>query len=188
MKKESIPNELLKLVTEEEIMIFQELQILIKELNQKTILFGVTYALLDFANNYKNKLQNTIVIETGGMKGKRKELLKQQVHEILKDSFSISKVHSEYGMTEILSQCYSKGDNIFYCPNWMKILIRDTNDPLTIMPKNSRGGINIIDLANIYSCPFIATQDLGVVHNDNSFSLLGRFSNAEIRGCNLLVQ
>lgn len=154
---------------------------------QKTILFGVTYALLDFAKAYPMQLNNTIIMETGGMKGKRKELLKDEVHEILKKAFSLKKIHSEYGMTELLSQAYSYGNNIFNTPNWMRILIRDVNDPFSII-KNKTGGVNIIDLANIYSCPFIATQDLGKSYDDNSFSILGRYSNADIRGCNLLIQ
>ena len=147
----------------------------------------MTYALLDFAKNYKRKLKNTIVMETGGMKGTRKELLKEEVHQILKSSFSINSIHSEYGMTELLSQAYSYGDNNFNTPNWMKVIIRDVNDPFTFI-ENKTGGINIIDLANIYSCPFIATQDLGKNNQDNSFSLLGRFSEADVRGCNLLIQ
>ena len=159
----------------------------VEKLNRKIILFGVTYALLDFAKNYKRKLKNTIVMETGGMKGTRKELLKEEVHQILKSSFSINSIHSEYGMTELLSQAYSYGDNNFNTPNWMKVIIRDVNDPFTFI-ENKTGGINIIDLANIYSCPFIATQDLGKNNQDNSFSLLGRFSEADVRGCNLLIQ
>ncbi|MBC8266929.1 MAG: acyl transferase [Flavobacteriales bacterium] len=154
---------------------------------QKTILFGVTYALLDLAKEFPQKLEHTIIMETGGMKGKRKEMLKEQLHEILKKAFSIEKIHSEYGMTELLSQGYSKGKNIFKSPPWMKIMIRDVNDPLSII-SNKTGGINVIDLANIYSCPFIATQDLGRTFDDGSFSVLGRFSNADIRGCNLLIQ
>ena len=159
----------------------------VEKLNRKIILFGVTYALLDFAKNYKRKLKNTIVMETGGMKGTRKELLKEEVHQILKSSFSINSIHSEYGMTELLSQAYSYGDNNFNTPKWMKVIIRDVNDPFTFI-ENKTGGINIIDLANIYSCPFIATQDLGKKNPDNSFSLLGRFSEADVRGCNLLIQ
>jgi hypothetical protein len=127
-------------------------------------------------------------METGGMKGQRKELLKEEVHSILKYSFATENIHSEYGMTELLSQAYSKGNNIFKSPPWMKILIRDVNDPLSIIGNNKTGGINVIDLANIYSCPFIATQDLGRTFDDGSFSVLGRFSNSDIRGCNLLVQ
>lgn len=155
---------------------------------QKTLLIGVSYALLDLAKDYPMKLENTIIMETGGTKGKRKELLKEELHKILKETFSLDSIHSEYGMTELLSQSYSEGDNIFKTPPWKKVLIRDVNDPLTILGKNRSGGINIIDLANIYSCPFIATQDLGRLHKDGSFSVLGRFDNSDVRGCNLLVQ
>ena len=155
---------------------------------QKTLLIGVSYALLDMAKDYPMKLENTIIMETGGTKGKRKELLKEELHKILKETFSLDSIHSEYGMTELLSQSYSEGDNIFKTPPWKKVLIRDVNDPLTILGKNRSGGINIIDLANIYSCPFIATQDLGRLHEDESFSVLGRFDNSDVRGCNLLVQ
>ena len=154
---------------------------------QKTILFGVTYALLDLAEEFPQKLEHTIIMETGGMKGQRKELLKEEIHSILKHSFAAENIHSEYGMTELLSQGYSKGNNIFKTPPWMKILTRDVNDPLSII-SNKTGGINVIDLANIYSCPFIATQDLGRTFDDGSFSVLGRFNNAVVRGCNLLVQ
>ena len=170
---------------------YNELSETIKELEkkkEKTMLFGVTYALLDFVKEFPQKLKNTIVMETGGMKGKQKEMLKEEVHEILKHSFAIKNIHSEYGMTELLSQSYSKGDNLFNSPPWMKIIIRDVNDPLSIIGHNKTGGINVIDLANIYSCPFIATQDLGRTFNDNSFSVLGRFDNSDVRGCNLLVQ
>jgi phenylacetate-coenzyme A ligase PaaK-like adenylate-forming protein len=155
---------------------------------QKTLLIGVSYALLDLAKDYPMNLENTIIMETGGTKGKRKELLKEELHKILKEAFSLDSIHSEYGMTELLSQSYSEGDNIFKTPPWKKVLIRDVNDPLTILGKNRSGGINIIDLANIYSCPFIATQDLGRLHEDESFSVLGRFDNSDVRGCNLLVQ
>ena len=155
---------------------------------QKTLLIGVSYALLDLAKDYPMKLENTIIMETGGTKGKRKELLKEELHKLLKEAFSLDSIHSEYGMTELLSQSYSEGDNIFKTPPWKKVLIRDVNDPLTILGKNRSGGINIIDLANIYSCPFIATQDLGRLHKDESFSVLGRFDNSDVRGCNLLVQ
>ena len=163
----------------------------IKELEkkgQKTILFGVTYALLDLAAQYPQHLKHTIIMETGGMKGKRKELLKEEIHQLLQEAFLTENIHSEYGMTELLSQCYSKGKNIFNFPPWMKILIRDVNDPLSIIGNNKTGGINVIDLANIYSCPFIATQDLGKTFNNDSFSVLGRFDNSDVRGCNLMVQ
>jgi len=155
---------------------------------QKTILIGVSYALLDLAKQFPQKLEHTIIMETGGTKGKREEIMKEELHKILKDAFSLNKIHSEYGMTELLSQSYSKGDGIFKSPPWKKIIIRDVNDPLSIIGVNKSGGINVIDLANIYSCPFIATQDLGKTFDDNSFSVLGRFDNSDVRGCNLLVE
>ena len=155
---------------------------------QKIILFGVTYALLDLAEEFPQKLEHTIIMETGGMKGKRKELLKEEIHAILKTAFTTKNIHSEYGMTELLSQAYSKGNGLFESPNWMKIFIRDVNDPLSILENNKTGGINIIDLANIFSCPFIATQDLGKVNENGTFSVLGRFENSDVRGCNLLIQ
>jgi phenylacetate-coenzyme A ligase PaaK-like adenylate-forming protein len=155
---------------------------------QKTILIGVSYALLDLAENFPQILEYTTIIETGGTKGKRKEFLKEELHKILKNSFGLQNIHSEYGMTELLSQSYSKGKGIFKSPPWKKVIIRDTNDPLSIIGENKTGGINIIDLANIYSCPFIATQDLGKTYDDGSFSVLGRFDNSDVRGCNLLVE
>jgi len=155
---------------------------------QKTILFGVTYALLDLAAQHPQHLKHTLIMETGGMKGKRKELLKEEIHQLLEKAFLTKNIHSEYGMTELLSQSYSKGKNIFKSPPWMKILVRDVNDPLSIMGDNKKGGINVIDLANIHSCPFVATQDLGTTFEDGTFSVLGRFSNADVRGCNLLIQ
>ncbi|MDB4127094.1 acyl transferase [Flavobacteriales bacterium] len=168
-----------------------ELSETIKELEskgQKVILFGVTYALLDLAAQYPQHLKHTIIMETGGMKGKRKELLKEEIHQLLEEAFLTKNIHSEYGMTELLSQSYSKGKNIFKSPPWMKILVRDVNDPLSIMGDNKKGGINVIDLANIHSCPFVATQDLGCTFEDGTFSVLGRFSNSDVRGCNLLMQ
>jgi len=155
--------------------------------NQKTILFGVSYALLDLAEQFPQKLSNTIIIETGGTKGNRKEILKEELHESLKSCFKTKTIHSEYGMTELLSQSYSKGNGIFKSPPWKKVLIRDINDPLSFVDNNITGGINIIDLSNIYSCPFIATQDLGKKYNDDSFSIIGRYDNSDVRGCNLLV-
>ena len=154
---------------------------------EKVLLIGVSYALLDLIELHKFNLKTTIIMETGGMKGKRKELIKQELHSILKKGFGVNFIHSEYGMTELLSQAYSKGNGIFECPNWMKILTRDTEDALTIQPIGKTGGINVIDLANINSCSFIATQDLGKVNPDNTFEIIGRFDNSDIRGCNLMV-
>ncbi|MFD1314973.1 acyl transferase [Namhaeicola litoreus] len=155
--------------------------------NRKTILIGVSFALLDFIENYHFNLQNTIVMETGGMKGRRKELVREELHGLLKKGFGVNQIHSEYGMTELLSQAYSKGEGRFYCPPWMKVSIRDTEDPLSLLPKGKSGGINVIDLANLNSCSFIATQDLGKTYEDGSFEILGRFDNSDIRGCNLMV-
>lgn len=160
----------------------------LKAKGTKTILIGVTYALLDFIDSYKLDYPELIVMETGGMKGKRKEMVREELHKLLCKGFGVSKIHSEYGMTELLSQGYSYGDGIFMTPPWMKILIRDTNDPLTLLDNTKTGAINVIDLANYHSCAFIATQDLGKFHTNQSFEILGRFDNADIRGCNLLVQ
>ena len=154
---------------------------------EKVILIGVSYALLDLIEMHQVNLKNTIVMETGGMKGRRKELIRQELHDILKKGFGVDSIHSEYGMTELLSQAYSKGNGIFECPNWMRILTRDTEDALTVQPIGKTGGINVIDLANINSCSFIATQDLGKVYPNNSFEVIGRFDNSDIRGCNLMV-
>lgn len=154
---------------------------------QNVILIGVTYALLDIVEKQKFQLKNTIIMETGGMKGKRKELIREELHEILCDGFGVSSIHSEYGMTELLSQAYSLGNGIFECPAWMQILIRDTEDAMTYVSNGKTGGINVIDLANINSCSFIATQDLGKKYPNNSFEVLGRFDNSDIRGCNLMV-
>lgn len=160
----------------------------LKEAKQKTILIGVTYALLDFVEQFQIDFPELIVMETGGMKGKRKEMVREELHETLYAGFGVKNIHSEYGMTELLSQGYSYGQGIFNCPPWMKILLRDTSDPLSLVQGKQSGGINVIDLANINSCSFIATQDLGKVYEDGSFEVLGRFDNADIRGCNLLVQ
>jgi phenylacetate-coenzyme A ligase PaaK-like adenylate-forming protein len=159
----------------------------LKAKKQKTLLIGVTYALLDFVEKKAIDFPKLTVMETGGMKGKRKEMVREELHQVLCAGFGIEKIHSEYGMTELLSQAYSKGDGIFDCPPWMKILIRDTNDPLTLIDNNKTGGINVIDLANNNSCSFIATQDLGKIIKNDSFEVLGRFDNSDIRGCNLLV-
>ncbi|QLG45692.1 LuxE/PaaK family acyltransferase [Costertonia aggregata] len=153
----------------------------------KTILIGVSFALLDLAEIYPMKLKHTIVMETGGMKGRRKEMISEELHSVLCKGFGVNKIHSEYGMTELLSQAYSKGNGIFYTPPWMKIIIRDTEDPLTDQGYGKTGGLNIIDLANVNSCSFIATQDLGKTYEDESFKVMGRFDNSDIRGCNLMV-
>jgi hypothetical protein len=152
------------------------------------LLLGVTYALLDLIELQNFSLSNTIIMETGGMKGKRKEMIREELHEKLSNGFGVQNIHSEYGMTELLSQAYSLGNGIFECPNWMDIKIRDTEDALTYIENGKTGGINVIDLANINSCSFIATQDLGKKHNNNSFEILGRFDNSDIRGCNLMIQ
>jgi phenylacetate-coenzyme A ligase PaaK-like adenylate-forming protein len=154
---------------------------------QNVILIGVTYALLDLVEKQKFQLRNTIVMETGGMKGKRKEMIREELHEILCKGFGVKSIHSEYGMTELLSQAYSLGNGIFECPAWMNILIRDTEDARSYVDSGKTGGVNVIDLANINSCSFIATQDLGKKYPNNSFEILGRFDNSDIRGCNLMV-
>jgi len=159
----------------------------LESLNQKTILLGVSYALLDLAERFPAKLSHTVIMETGGMKGRRKELTKKELHQALCLGLGVNTVHSEYGMTELLSQAYSKADGKFFTPPWMKVLIRDTYDPFTFLESGKSGGINIIDLANIYSCSFIETKDLGKINPDGSFEVLGRFDYSDIRGCNLLV-
>jgi len=165
--------------------LYQQLVTLEKQ-KKPTILIGVSYALLDFIEHYPMKLKHTIVMETGGMKGRRKEQIKSALHKSLELGFGVSQIHSEYGMTELLSQAYSKSKGLFHCPPWMKVLTRDTEDPFNWV-QGSTGGVNIIDLANYYSCAFIATQDLGKVYPDGSFEILGRFDNSDIRGCNLMV-
>ncbi len=154
---------------------------------KKVLLIGVSFALLDLVELHQFQLKNTIVMETGGMKGRRKELVREELHEILKTGFGVGQIHSEYGMTELLSQAYSKGNGVFECPNWMRILTRDPEDALTLQSPNKTGGINVIDLANVNSCSFIATQDLGRVATDGRFEIIGRFDNSDIRGCNLMV-
>lgn|SRR5690606_21765255 len=156
--------------------------------NTRTILFGVTYALLDFIETYSVDFPELIIMETGGMKGKRKEMIREELHQNLCKGFGVPAIHAEYGMTELLSQAYSKGKGLFECPVWMKVLIRDLNDPFSYQSENSTGGINIIDLANINSCSFISTQDLGRQNGQEQFEVLGRFDQSDIRGCNLLVQ
>jgi phenylacetate-coenzyme A ligase PaaK-like adenylate-forming protein len=165
---------------------------------EKTLLIGVTFALLDFAEQFsfpgnQKLLKYVTVMETGGMKGRRKEMVRNELHELLQKKLGVNVIHSEYGMTELLSQAYSKGNGIFHCPPWMKILIRDEEDPLTLLTPEITSGttqtgiINVIDLANIYSCSFIATDDAGRLYEDGSFEVLGRIDNSDIRGCSLLV-
>ncbi|MEO5890223.1 MAG: acyl transferase [Ferruginibacter sp.] len=157
---------------------------------QKTLLLGVTFALLDFAERFPVQLHNTTIMETGGMKGRREEMTRQQVHGILENGFNIKYIHSEYGMTELLSQAYSAGEGIFNCPPWMKILLREEDDPFSVQTTTTgttSGVINVIDLANIYSCSFIATEDAGKLYGDGSFEILGRIDNTDIRGCSLLA-
>ena len=168
----------------------QELANKLLELNrngQKTLLIGVSFALLDLIEMQQFNLKNTIIMETGGMKGRRKELVREELHTILQNGFGVTEIHSEYGMTELLSQGYSKGNGVFETPPWMKILIRDTEDALSINASGKNGGINVIDLANYNSCSFIATQDLGKVYENETFEIIGRFDNSDIRGCNLMV-
>ena len=154
---------------------------------QNVILIGVTYALLDLIEKQSFQLENTIIMETGGMKGKRKEMIREELHQQLCNGFGVKSIHSEYGMTELLSQAYSLGEGIFECPSWMQISIRDTEDALSYVREGKTGGINVIDLANINSCSFIATQDLGKKYSNGSFEVLGRFDHSDIRGCNLMV-
>ncbi len=159
----------------------------LKKQRVPVLLLGVTYALLDLAEQFPLEFPELIVMETGGMKGRRKEMIREEVHQQLRHAFGVSQIHSEYGMTELLSQAYSKGNGQFETPPWMQVLIRDTNDPLSLLPAERSGGINVIDLANIYSCAFIAVQDIGVKHQNGSFEVLGRFDDSQVRGCNLLV-
>lgn len=154
---------------------------------QKVLLIGVSFALLDLIEYHQFDLSHAIVMETGGMKGRRKELIRAELHQELKKGFGVSEIHSEYGMTELLSQAYSKGNGVFNCPPWMKVLTRDTEDPLSIQVSGKTGGLNVIDLANINSCSFIATQDLGRKSLNEDFEVIGRFDNSDIRGCNLMV-
>jgi phenylacetate-coenzyme A ligase PaaK-like adenylate-forming protein len=154
---------------------------------QKVLLIGVSFALLDLVEKYSFKLNNTVIMETGGMKGRRKEMIRAELHEVLKKGFGVPFIHSEYGMTELLSQAYSSKNGIFECPPWMDVLVRDPEDALTLLPKERSGGLNVIDLANFYSCSFIATQDLGKKYEDGKLEILGRFDHSDIRGCNLMV-
>jgi hypothetical protein len=162
-------------------------QIIANEKNEvKTLLIGVSFALLDFSELYPMPLKFTSIMETGGMKGRRQELTRSELHALLCSAFQLSEIHSEYGMTELFSQAYSKGKGIFVCPPWMKVVCRDLQDPLSILPAERRGALNIIDLANQNSCSFIASEDVGIVHDNGTFEILGRINHAEIRGCNLL--
>lgn len=170
----------------------------VEKQQQKTLLIGVSFALLDFAEKFHLSLQHTIVMETGGMKGRRKEMIRPELHATLQQAFGISNIHSEYGMTELLSQAYSKGKGIFHCPPWMKVFIRDEEDPLSVRSGRQpaggglhdvplAGAINIIDLANVHSCSFIATDDIGKLYSDGGFEVLGRMDNSDIRGCSLMT-
>ena len=169
---------------------FEKLATVLQKLEdrkQRTLLIGVTFALLDFAEQFPMELKHTVVMETGGLKGRRKELIRDEVHSILKKTFHVDRIHSEYGMTELLSQAYSDGDGVFRTVPWMKILLRDEEDPLTVK-REGRGLINVIDLANIHSCSFIATDDVGVLYPNGNFEVLGRFDNSDLRGCSLLTE
>lgn len=169
---------------------FSELSQKLKNLEasgQKTLLLGVTFALLDFAESFPQPLKHTVIMETGGMKGRKKEMIREEVQEVLKGAFGLDRIHSEYGMTELLSQAYSRGEGLFECPPWMKILLREEDDPLQVQSGQSRGVINVIDLANIYSCSFIATDDAGKLYRDGTFEVLGRVDNSDIRGCSLMT-
>jgi hypothetical protein len=159
-----------------------------RDQKKKTILFGVTHALIDFSEKYSFDFPDLIIMETGGMKGRRKEMIREEIHSVLCKAFSVTEIHSEYGMTELLSQAYSKGRGIFYSPPWMQFQIRDVYDPLKMLNYHSSGGINIIDLANIDSCSFIATDDLGKLREDGSLEILGRFDHSDVRGCNLMIE
>lgn len=173
-----------------------ELLLMIKKLqseNQNIILIGVTFALLDLLESIENQAikfdgSNLIIMETGGMKGRRREMIREELHQLLQNGFGVPSIHSEYGMTELMSQAYSLGNGVFECPPWMQILVRDTEDAQTYVANNKTGGINVIDLANLNSCSFIATQDLGKMHQNGTFEVLGRFDNSDIRGCNLMVE
>lgn len=168
---------------------FEKLATVLNELEaakQKTLVIGVTFALLDFAELHPMNLAHTIIMETGGMKGRKKEITKDEIHEVLKKQFGLKNIHSEYGMTELLSQAYSTKNDRHICPPWMKVFLRDEEDPLHIKT-SGKGIINVIDLANIYSCSFIATDDVGEVFEDGSFSIYGRLDNSDLRGCSLLI-
>lgn len=159
----------------------------LKQKNQKTILLGATFGLLDFAENFQINFPELIVMETGGMKGRKKEIIRSEIHEILQNGFGVNKIHSEYGMTELLSQAYSKGNGLFKCPPWMKVKISDNTDPFSFVTENKSGVINVVDLANINSCCFIQTQDIGKQTDIESFEVLGRLDYSDVRGCSLLT-
>jgi len=159
----------------------------LKGRKQKTLLVGVTFALIDFAEKFSMEFPELIVMETGGMKGRRTEMVREEVHALITTSFGVVKIHSEYGMTELLSQAYSSGEGLFACPPWMRILVREPNDPFSKLSSGKTGGINVVDLANLDSCSFIETQDLGKIHEDGRFEVLGRFDSSDLRGCNLMV-
>lgn len=163
-------------------------EVIVKELaeNRNVILFGVSFALLEFSK-YAGNLKGLTVIETGGMKGRGREYTKQELHEVLMDGLGVDQIHSEYGMTELMSQAYSRREGRFDTPAWMGIVIREMNDPFNYMPRGRAGGINVIDLANVHSCSFIETKDIGIVYEDRKFEILGRIDNSDLRGCNLLV-
>lgn len=158
-----------------------------QEAGHKIILWGVTFALLDLAEAHQLDLSNVIVMETGGMKGRRQEMIREEIHTFLSERWNVDKIHSEYGMTELLSQAYSQGDGLFSAPTWLKIMLRDANDPFDMNPLREKGGINIIDLANIESCCFIETRDIGQTYRNLTFSVAGRLDNSDIRGCNLML-
>lgn len=169
---------------------YEELLKQIKSLKndgRKVLLLGVSFALLELAERFEVDLSHCIIMDTGGMKGKRKELTREELHEFLQEKFHVDVIHSEYGMTELMSQAYSIGGGLYSSPPWMKTVVRDLNDPFKLEPMGKTGGINVIDLANLHSCAFIETQDLGNVHQNGRFEILGRFDNSDIRGCNLLV-
>lgn len=166
--------------------LFEKLSAL-KKGNKKVILLGVSFALLDFANEYKIEFPDLIIMETGGMKGRGREIEREEMHKILKNCFGVENIHSEYGMAELLSQAYSNGNGVFMTPPWVKIIIRDFNNPFRPAEAGNRGGINIIDLANVNSCSFIETEDMGIKTAGNGFKILGRIKNSELRGCNLLL-
>ncbi len=167
--------------------LYKKLLKLKQQNTRKVLLIGVSFALLDFVDKYTIDFPALIVMETGGMKGRKREMVREELHNILKQKFGVQHIHSEYGMTELLSQAYAPSDGLFKTPPWMKIIIRDMYDPLSKAGYGRTGGINIIDLANVYSCAFIQTQDLGRLHPDGKFEVLGRFDNSDLRGCNLMV-